>query len=588
MKIYIYIVCRINPQHLSESFNKYFIDISKTLKTQSSTNFTSVSEIRPISKNLRSFYLFEISAEEVIKTVSKMENKSSFGYDGIPMTVIKKSIRIIAEPLAHIIYMAFKEGVFPQSLKIAVVKPFYKKGNSEDLENYRPISLLTSFSKVFERILVDRLLNFFHKSHIFSKYQHGFLRTKSTETAIFELTRSILQAVERGGVPVGLFIDFSRAFDCVVHNNLLRKLQQYGIRDKQLNLMRSYLENRRQRVSIEVNGIIYESSDELLEVGVPQGSIMGPLLFLIYINDLPENVMTHEKVQRDVPSIAPIVEECYMYADDTNLLITAPNIAESYEVARRSFSTVSNWCLQNQLYINSAKTQCVIFGTSHSKIIKPEVIELMGKSIKVSTSTNFLGIILDHQLCWSEHIISIRSKLNSVLYTLRILKQQADYDLLKTVYFSNFQSVLSYGIIMWGNSSDIIKIFVIQKRALRTMLGLSAKTSCRGHFKSQGILTTTGLYIFKCILFLKKYDHYFEGYRNLNNTRRIFPFHFPMCSLVLTQKNVEYMCLKFFNKLPKKLQTLSDFREFKNATRKLLLNLEPYSISEYLDNDLHI
>lgn len=151
------------------------------------------------------------------------------------------------------------------------------------------------------------------------------------------------------------------------------------------------------------------------------------------------------------------------------------------------------------------------------------------------------------------------------------------------MYFSNFHSVMSYGITIWGNSSDIHKIFIIQKRSLRVMLRLSSRTSCRGLFKSQGILTTTGLYIFKCLVFMRKNGHYFEQYRNLNNTRRIHVFHLPKISLTLSQRNVEYMCLKLYNKLPRDIQMLSNLKKFKVALRLFLMELEPYTLKEYLE-----
>lgn len=177
-------------------------------------------------------------------------------------------------------YRAFRDGVFPRSLKIAVVKPLYKKGNRDNLDNYRPISLLTSFSKLLKKILVGRLPKFFNKSNVFPKFQHGFLKMKSTETAVFELIRSIFSALEDGEVSVGLFLDFSKAFDCVIHKTLIDKLHSYGIRDKQLDLIRSYLESRVLRVSIEINGVGYISYDEVMCDDVPQGRIAGPLLFL--------------------------------------------------------------------------------------------------------------------------------------------------------------------------------------------------------------------------------------------------------------------------------------------------------------------
>lgn len=275
--------------------------------------------------------------------------------------------------------------------------------------------------------------------------------------------------------------------------------------------------------------------------------------------------------------------EVVMYADDANVLVAASNVPEVVGATQSKFSIIANWCQKNQISLNLNKTECIIFCTSHSRIKKPDTVNLSDKNIKPKHSTNFLGIVLDDHLNWCDHIVALQQKLNSVLYTLRILVQQADLPLLKIVYFSNFQSILSYGIIAWGNSSDISRVFVIQKRALRTILRLSSRTSCRGIFKSEGILTTTALYIFRCLVFLRSNFHYFENYINSNTTRRIHSFHLPKCSLSLTQKNVEYMCLILYNKLPKWHQSLMAMKNFKKEVRKLLIDLEPYSISEYLN-----
>lgn len=575
------------PQELADAFNRQFIDVPTSLNTQSSFCSSGDSNPRSIRYNERSFFLFEITADEVIRTAKAMENKGSFGYDEIPMTVIKRSIEIVAKPVAHIMYIAFRDGIFPRSLKVAVVKPLFKKGNTDDVGNYRPISLLTSFSKLFEKVLVSRLLNFFHKFHLFSKFQHGFLKTRSTETALFELSRSILHALECGEVPVGLFLDFSRAFDCVSHKILLDKLNSFGIRNKQLDLMKSYLEDRVQRVSIEIDGAVFVSCDEILSSGVPQGSIAGPLLFLVYINDLPECILIEDFMSLNPNDLMVTKTEenkdIVMYADDTNLVVAASNVSEVVGLTRNKFCKIAYWCRRNQISLNLNKTECVIFCTSHSKIKNPETIDLMGQNVELSHRTNFLGITVDEHLNWYDHIDTLQRKLNSVLYAIRILVQHADLELLKTVYFSNFQSIMSYGIIVWGNSSDISRIFVVQKRALRTMLRLSSKTSCRGIFRREGILTITALYIFRCLTFLRTNFLYFEKYLNSNMTRRIYSYHLPKCSLTLSQRNVEYMCLTLFNKLPKNYQVLTTVKNFKKEVRKLLTDLEPYSLDDYLN-----
>lgn len=230
-----------DPQKLKEEFNNFF----SNTPTQKSGNSSTVN-LNAIKTNEKSFYMFEITESEIINVVKKMKNVKSTGWDGIPIKIIRESIDLIAKPMAQIMNRSFIEGIFPEALKIAVIKPLHKSGNYSDPNSYRPISLLTSFAKIFEKILAKRLLCFFRKFGILSNCQHGYIQGRSTETAIFELYQSIMSALESRELPLGIFLDLSKAFDCVEIDILLKKLEKYGIRDKQLKLLESYLKERPQ------------------------------------------------------------------------------------------------------------------------------------------------------------------------------------------------------------------------------------------------------------------------------------------------------------------------------------------------------
>lgn len=227
--------------------------------------------------------MFEIDQEEVISVVRSLRNKTSVGHDDISIKVIKSSIEIIVKPLTFIMNRSFEEGIFPENLKIAIIEPIHKKGNIEDLNNFRPISILSSFSKIFEKVLYNRLSKFFLKFNVIPKCQHGFVKNRGVETAIFELTNEIVAAFEQDEIPLGLFLDLTKAFDCVEHKKLFEILENCGIRDKQLKLIQSYLTSRKQMVIIKVEDEIFTSDKKSTTIGLPQGSILGPLLFIIYV-----------------------------------------------------------------------------------------------------------------------------------------------------------------------------------------------------------------------------------------------------------------------------------------------------------------
>ena len=308
--------------------------------------------------------------------------------------MIKHGKEHIKLPLTHICNLSFSTGVFPCELKIANVVPIFKTNDEIIFSNYRPVSVLPVLSKLIERLMYNRLIQYINENKLLYKYQFGFQTGKSTHMTLIVLLDKISEALERGECVIGVFLDFSKAFDTVDHSILLKKMHKYGIQGLALRWFEDYLYNRKQYVTYNS----YKSNYELIKCGVPQGSILGPLLFLLYINDL-----------------SSVSEACFsiLFADDTNMFITGHNVNEMCNQLNADLFRVQEWLHCNKLSINVLKTHYMIF-TPRNKVV--DYISIIIDSTKLSRVyvTKFWGVQIDSQLSWKMHINYICKKIVEV------------------------------------------------------------------------------------------------------------------------------------------------------------------------------
>jgi hypothetical protein len=327
----------------------------------------------------------------------------------------------------------------------------------------------------------------------------------------------------------GIFCDLHKAFDCVNHEILLAKLEFYGVTGNFLRLIRSYPEHRYQRVEICIksNHVKVYSEWERIKHGVPQGSVLGPLLFLGYINDLPKTANT---------TAIPV-----LFADDMSVIVTSTNNKDFYNNIMSSLEQLNNWFTMNLLSLNLDKTNFVLFKTKNSTNIELS-INYGNVNVISRTDITFLGLTLDNFLNWKVHIDNLFSKLSTSTFMIRILKQTLSQDILLMTYFAYFHSIMSYGIMFWGNSSYANKIFKLQKRVIRIITGTRNRDSCRELFKSLKILTLVSLYIFSVVIFIMdNRDDYICNYDvHKRNTRQESNLQQPTVSLALYQKGMYY------------------------------------------------
>ena len=312
--------------------------------------------------------------------------------------------------------------------------------------------MLSNISKVFEKAIHSRLTSYLNKYELLHNYQFGFRKKHSTTHALVSLTEQIKSALDDGKFACGIFIDIQKAFDTVNHNILLHKLESYGIRGNLNDWFKSFLTARKQFVTID------EQDSPVIELsyGVPQGSVLGPLLFLIYINDfrhcLSKSVAHH-------------------FADDTNILFSHTSLRVIRKSLSKELVNVFDWLCANRLSLNAKKTELVLFKPSNKKADNRLTVKFQGMKMFLSNKVNYLGVLIDSSLSWKPHIAELSKKLNRAVAILAKVRHFVPSETLRIIYFSLFQSYLSYGCLVWGFASpnSLRRLSQIQKRAIRVM-----------------------------------------------------------------------------------------------------------------------
>ena len=477
-----------DPQEICNRFNEFFVGIGPKLANKINTENKKVFSAYITRRILTSFTFTLVNQDEVKMCISSLKTKTSCGIDGISVKFLKFLSPALIKPLSFIINQSLVTGIFPTKLKIAKVLPLFKKEDPTLMDNYRPVSLLPSISKVFEKIVFNQLYKYFQDNKLFYPSQYGFREGHSTEMAALELTDRILQDIDSKYISLAIFMDLSKAFDTLDHTILLNKLNYYGIGGNELNWFSSYLSNRQQYV--EINGL--SSTLRTLQTGVPQGSILGPLLFLIYMNDIPQ-ASSHFKF--------------ILYADDTTLFSTiqfqstVANIDINQELTR-----VHDWLAVNRLSLNVKKTKYIVFHAINKATdgLFSE-LHIDGINIERVTSFNFLGIHFNEHMLLKTHIDTIGCKLAKLSGVLNRLKRYLPEYVLRTLYCSMVQSRLTYGILAWGFYH--YRLEKIQNRIIRIISRSKYNAPTRPIFKAFELLTIHDLFSLNCLRFLYNYKN---------------------------------------------------------------------------------
>jgi hypothetical protein len=477
-----------DPKAIANAFNKFFSTIGTNLASKITNVHKSPMEYM-INSSSDSFFLSPTTATEIENEISYLNNSKSTGPFSIPTPILKLAKNVLSGPLAIIINASFATGIVPKKMKIAKVIPVFKKGSSTQLTNYRPISLLSVFNKILEKLMHKRLYSYINEKQILYSKQFGFRASYSTSHALISIIDKIQVAIENRDFICGVFIDLSKAFDTVDHNILLKKLDFYGIRGLPFEWFTSYLSNRKQFVCVD-----NVFSDELhISCGVPQGSVLGPLLFLIYINDF---------------SLCSKLLDFHLFADDANLFYK-DNTSNFQTNLNSELDKVYVWLCSNKLSLNVSKSNFVIFHSRQRKIDNNLEIFINHERLNQEQSIKYLGIMIDSNLSWKSHINYTAKKVKRNIGIISKLRNYVSLSTLKRLYYALVYPFLTYGILVWGCTyqTTLQPLFILQKKAVRILTNSSFHEHTSPLFKDMNFLKLCDLVSFHIALFTYKFHN---------------------------------------------------------------------------------
>ena len=454
----------VSKQEISNAMNEYFCSVGKDLasKIEDAPNPMLTGEYN-LNPDNRRFNFRPIVVQDIRDAMGKIKTSKSLGSDNISSYFLKLATSYIENALVFMFNTSLETSQFPDSWKNARITPIFKEGDKTERSNYRPISVLPVISRLFEKLVFNQLYDYLVRNKLIHPGQSGFLKLHSTLTCLLKNTDDWYSGLDTGQMVGTVFIDLKKAFDTVDHGLLCKKLEHYGVQQRELSWFQSYLLNRKQ--FCRVGGVDSDIGEVEVEVGVPQGSCLGPLLFLIYINDLPS------AVQGSTVS---------MYADDTSLCLKSKDISQLNEAINDDLEHLDSWLKGNKLSLNVAKTQSMLIATKPKHRALNDAAEqlhlkIRGCELDLVNKTKYLGVHVDNSLDWKEHIKTVSTKVSRAIGFLKHAKNILPIASLKTLYSSIVEPHFRYCCSVWGccGTTDIDQLQKLQNRAARIVTNSS-------------------------------------------------------------------------------------------------------------------
>ena len=495
-----------DKEKIANTFNSHFVGVGEKVSEFIPKSNANYRDFLPPPAN-NSLFLAPVTPGEMLEVILNMNKGETQDVNDIPFKILKHVALDLLKPLTHIYNLTLEKGIFPDLLKTSKVIPIFKSGSPLDANNYRDIAIIDSFSKIFEKLTCRRLLTFLYSNDFFDDNQFGFLKDRSTNHAIVKMINFISNSINRGDHVVGIFLDAMKAFNSVNHEILFGKLENAGIRGIALDWFKSYLSGRNQKVKVGE----FWSNLENINISVLQGSILGVILFIVFINDL---------------SRATDNALAVLFADDDSSFIAHNNLNELNRIANIELSKICTWFSANKLALHPMKSKCILFKSPYDNQVvnQPNFSLFMNmndynesddnkiKTLKSipndeESSIKVLGILLDQNLNLNDHIKSLHAKLSRNLYSLRQVKNIFPTETLKLIYNANFQSHINYcsNILSICNKTTLDPIIKIQKKAIRVICKETYFAHTGPLFKKHEILPVEKQIEYSSLLFMHDY-----------------------------------------------------------------------------------
>ena len=558
---------------IANEFNNYFCEISDRLYCSNAHVINRVNNDYGSYLGhhyMNSFYCSAVTLSELLNIVHNLKTSKSCVGNSMSASLLKDCIDHISSPLLYLCNLSFEQGIFPDQLKMARVVPVFKKGSKLIVSNYRPISITNPFGKVLEKMMHSRMMSYLDKFKILYDYQFGFRKNHSTSFAVIDVVNMIQNQLHEGNYVMGIFMDLQKAFDTINFKILLDKLEHYGFRGSSLNWFKTYLTGRTQFTVVGSS----KSTSRITSCGVPQGTVLGPLLFLLYINDITNSVCK-SKIK--------------LFADDSNLFVVSNNLPELFNIANSELSSLSQWIRANKLYINYDKTNYMIFEPSrHPHNFKSSMYNAIllfnGFALSQVHSVKYLGLFIDDKLNWCEHVNFIASKVASLTGILYRVKNFLPMSAKRNIYFALIYSVLTYCVEVYANisKSSLNPLIIKCNRLLRLLQQKPRRTPLYDLYTTFGTLPVdllfefyTGKFIHKCLWNSASMPSIFSDYfvrgtsLHTYNTRHRDNF---LIQSKYSPKTILFYGPSMWSKLPHGLQNNPSLNSFLEAYKLYLSN----------------
>jgi hypothetical protein len=553
---------------VADDFNQYFSTVGQNLASRIAPGGSLVVDDQNyITDSV--FQLTRVTEVDILRHINSLRGGSAPGCDGIPTSLVKENSELFVEPIMHIVNLSIVSGVFPSIFKIAKVYPLYKSSDATNKTNYRPISLLSVFSKIIEKVVKEQLCYYLEQNSILTDLQYGFRKDRNINDALFNINKDINNLINNNKRGLLAFLDLAKAFDSLDRNKLIRKLDLVGVRGKALEWFSSYLAERRQIVA--VNNV--ESTALPIDYGVVQGSNLGPILFLIYINNLAK---------------INITGKLYLFADDTAILFDGSDWEEVTESATRDLSLVKRWFDQNSLTVNVSKTKFLPIALRSNLNTNIERLKLhtcdlntnhcQCESISKVNSHRYLGIVFNSSMNWSAHVDYLKSKVRKFIFVFRQLHDILNLSELRLCYYAYCQSLFMGGIIAWGGGyrSVLEPLNVIQNSIIKAALGKGRRYPTHALFNEFKVFNLRQLFVRTLLIYIHRnseniFAHYNHNYNTRSShTSRIFT---DRLFRTFSVTNSFYISQILYRNSPPHLKNIQSLELFKKKVSEWLVYL---------------